>query len=181
MNLELLHRFIYEHREQIIKYNLQNKFRKYLKAQYELLAWHRKKLKLGKIDFELKETFFHGIPVYSYMDIRFVRQNTLEADEKKIDFILDRQSYKNNLKDNLAISTSLSILFWEIYKSLCTQYEKRLPSLAFRSDICDFILKLGFNTTLKGKKFGLFEDWRFVSDWIVDVLIDFCINFNIIF
>jgi len=45
------------------------------------------------------------------MDIRFVRQNTLEADEKKIDFILDRQSYKNNLKDNLAISTSLSILF----------------------------------------------------------------------
>lgn len=153
----------------------------YFIEQIKWLNWHRKKLKTGRIGFEIHETVFYGIPIYYYLDVRFIRQNNLESDEKRIDHILDRQAYKNNFKDNTALSSSLSILFWEIYQSLLEQYQKRLPTLAFRSELSDTVLHIGLTSSFKSKKIGVFERYSFLSDWIVDVLLDFCINWNIIF
>lgn len=153
----------------------------YFIEQIKWLNWHRKKLKTGRVGFEIHEIAFYGIPIYYYLDVRFIRQNNLEFDEKGLDNIMERQSYKNNFKDNVALSSALSILFWEIYQSLLEQYQKRLPTLAFRSELSDTVLHIGLTSTFKSKKLGVFENWSFLSDWLVDVLFDFCVNLNIIF
>lgn len=182
MNFEHLIQFIITNREAINNSKiLKRRFWLLLQYWVTLLEWHKKKLRPGKVGFDFHYIFFDGILIYSYTDFRFIRQNTYESDQLKPDAILERQSWKNNFKDNLALSSVFLILFWELYKILYTQFQERLPSLAFRSEFCDFILKFGFNIALKPKALGSFEHWAHVHYWITDVLIDFCINLNIIF
>lgn len=59
----------------------------FLKYHFHLLATKRRKLKLGKIVFEIKEYKLHDLtPAYKEeIDIKYVRQDTLDQDELKLE------------------------------------------------------------------------------------------------
>ena len=127
-----------------------------LQYEFALKEWHIKKLKLGKIEFELNELIFGDIIIYSYIDIRYVRQNTIESDEKKLDFILNRQSYKNNFKNNAAVAVVVLIILVKFYKGVWRFLYTALPTIFFRSSTCDSLLKLVFDYFINLKTFGVF-------------------------
>jgi hypothetical protein len=58
----------------------------FLKYHFYLIAYKRSKLKLGKIVFEIKEYKLDEMPAYKEeVEIRYIRQDTLDQDELKLE------------------------------------------------------------------------------------------------
>jgi len=58
----------------------------FLKYHFNLLATKRRKLKLGKVVFEIKEYKLDEMPAYKEeVEIRYIRQDTLDEDELKLE------------------------------------------------------------------------------------------------
>jgi len=154
---------------------------KYLRYQFELLAWKRNKLKLGAIAFEIKEYKFDEVVLWEEPEIRYIRQDTTIEDEQKLENILKRLGWQWDMRNYIALSVVLFGAFCYVIALLKIEYYNRLPTLAFRDPHCDFILRFGFETCFTPRSVGIFNDFTKMNFWLVDLLTDFCIHFNIIF
>lgn len=152
-----------------------------LKKEMEIYRLKKQKLKLGAIVFEIKETIFGGIPIWEDVDIRYIRQDNTDADELKIENRLKAIGWKWDFKNVAAFCIVIFMGLCEIYTYLEYWYRKYLPALAFRSEHFDYILKAGFEWTLTPFTFGILKQRFAMNYWLVEVLTDFCIYFNIIF
>lgn len=178
MNLEQLIKTIRQNFHRLKDENFALKFVQY---HIELLAWKRNKLKLGAIVFEIKETYFHGILLREDIDIRYIRQDNTDADELKLENRLKAIGWKWDLKNFSALLVVIFGLLCEIYSHLYAWYCKNLPTLAYRSEHFDHILKYGFENSIIAGEIGFYKKLSGLNFWLVDFLTDFCVYFNIIF
>lgn len=178
MNLEHLVKTIKENYHRLRDEKLALNFVRY---HIELLEWKRNKLKLGAIVFEVKETYFHGILLLEEVDIRYVRQDNTKTDELKLENRLKAIGWKWDLKNIIALLVVIFGFCCEMYTHLLYWYQKHLPTLAYRSEHYDYVLKYGFENVFIGGNVSLFKNLIIFNYWIVDTLTDFCTYFNIIF
>jgi len=153
----------------------------YLIYQFELLAWKKQKLKLGAIVFEIKEVKFDNTVLWEDIEIRFIRQDTTEDDYRKLENILKRLGWQWDAKNIIALSTVIIGFISYFIAYLRLMYYKYLPTLAFRADHFDFVIKFGFESTLTPYATESVAPLFRLNYWMVDVLTDFCVYFNIIF
>ena len=153
---------------------------KYLRYHIELLAWKRSKLKLGAIVFEIKELKFAEFPIREDIEIRFIRQDTSIEDEKKLENVMKRLGWHWDIKNYIALGVVIFCGLVYLYSELRILYCKHLPTLAFREPHYDYALKYGFDAGFI-THLGAFKEFSNLNYWIVDLLTDFCIHFNIIF
>ena len=178
MNLEHLCRQIKENYHRLRD---EKKALLFLKYQFELLAWKRQKLKLGAIVFEIKEILFYKKVLWEEIEIRYIRQDTSIDDEQKIENILKRLGWKWDVKNVIAITVVILGALSYFIALLRIQYYKRLPTIAFRSEHFDLVLKFGIESSLTPPELGSLGIMLKSSYWIIEVISDFCIYFNIIF
>lgn len=165
------------------KHRLRNQKRALIFLQYhlDLLAWKRKKLKLGAIVFEIKEFQLDGIVFWEDIEIKFIRQDTTEEDDRKLETLLKKLGWQWDTKNMIAAFVVIINSLVYAFAYIKTQYCYYFPTLALRSEHYDFILRCGFENAYLMHSVGFFKHafaWNF---WLVDVLTDFCIYFNIIF
>lgn len=153
----------------------------FVRYHIELLQWKRNKLKLGAIVFEIKETYFHGVLLTEDIDIRYIRQDNTDTDELKIETRLKAIGWKWDLKNILAILIVISGIIYTIYTSIYGWYCKNLPTLAYRAEHFDHLLKIGFENSLTTGEFGYFKKFSSFNHWLVNLLTDFCTYFDIVF
>jgi hypothetical protein len=153
----------------------------FVRYHYELLQWKRNKLKLGAIVFEIKETYFNGVLLHEEVDIRHIRQDNTKTDELKLENRLKAIAWKWDFKNVVALMFVIFGLSCELYTHLYYWYQKNLPSLAYRSEHYDYILKYGLENSLISGEIGCFKKMSSFNYWLVNTLTDFCTYFNIIF
>lgn len=68
---------------------LKKKINNFIKNYLFFLNLRLKKLKLGLVHFEIKQFFFANIFLYDIIEMRYVRQDTTEEDELKLEKRLD--------------------------------------------------------------------------------------------
>jgi hypothetical protein len=154
---------------------------KLVKYHAELLAWKKQKLKLGAIVFEIKEVMFHQTVLWEEVEIRYIKQDTTQEDERKVENILKRLAWRWDTKNILALIVVIVGILIYLWNFLWTQYCKYLPTLALRSDHYDYVLRYGFEAGISPNSIGTLKYWSDLNYWLVDVLTDFCTYFNIIF
>jgi len=153
----------------------------FVRYHLELLEWKKNKLKLGAIVFEVKETYFNGVLLHEEVDIRYIRQDNTDTDELKIENRLKAIGWKWDMKNIIALLVVIFGLCCELYTHLYFLYQKHLPSLAYRSEHYDYVLRFGFENSLTFGNVGFFKKISMTNFWLVDLLTDFCTYFNIIF
>ena len=153
----------------------------YLHYHWDLLLWKRNKLKLGAIAFVVKEYKFDEVVMWEDIEIKFIRQDTTEEDDRKLEVLLKRLNWEWNMKNYIALAVVVFGACVHIYVFFQTQYRKYLPTLAYRSEHYDFILKCGFESAFSYNSVGFFADFSSKNYWLINVITDFCIYFNLIF
>jgi hypothetical protein len=154
---------------------------RYVRYQFELLAWKRQKLKLGAIAFDVKEFKFDEIVLWEEIEIRYTRQDTSVDDEQKLENILKRLGWQWDVKNFIALGVVIFGALLYSYVVLKGLYQKHLPTLAFREFHYDYLLKYSFQATFAPGSVGIFKKLSDLNFWLVDVFTDFCTYFNIIF
>jgi hypothetical protein len=178
MNLEHLIKLIKnnQHKLKNKKFTLD-----FLRYHIKLLNWKKNKLKLGAIIFEIKETYFNGILLYEEIDIRYIKQDNTKTDELKLENRLKAIGWKWDFKNIVSfIIVVLGILF-EIYSLINKWYHKHLPTIAYRSEHYDYLLKFSFESSLALSNLSSFDQLILSNFWLTNTLTDFCLYFNIIF
>ena len=178
MNLEHLIKTIRENYNRLRNEAFALRFVKY---HLKLLQWKKNKLKLGAITFEIKETYFHGILLTEEIDIRYIRQDNTETDKLKIENRLKAIAWKWDLKNIISLLIVIFGIICELYTYVNYWYRKNLPTLAYRSEHFDYILKYGFETSFSLNETTFFTKFNSLNFWLIDLLTDFCIYFNVVF
>jgi hypothetical protein len=90
LNLEHLSNFI-TNNYQLIQQNklIKNRLKIYIKNYFFILNLKLKKLKLGLVNFEIKQFFFANIFLYDTLEMRYIRQDTTEEDEMSLEHRLE--------------------------------------------------------------------------------------------
>jgi hypothetical protein len=145
------------------------------------LEWKRRKLKLGAIVFEIKEFQFAGIVFWEDLEIRFIRQDTTEEDDRKLETLLKKLGWQWDTKNIIAFIVVATGAFLYIFAYMKMQYGYYFPTLAYRSDHYNYILHCGFENAYLTQSVGFFRHFFSLNFWLVDILTEFCIHFNIIF
>lgn len=177
MNVDLLIKTIKKNFHRIKDLELTLKFVKY---HIELLEWKKKKLKLGAIVFEVKETYFNGILIIEEVDIRYIKQDNTDTDNLKIENRLKAIGWKWDLKNFAALVTVIILTASQLYNYAYSWYCKNLPTLAYRSEHYDLVIKHGIENAFFLPNFGAFKKTLQLNYWLVDTVTDFCIYFNIL-
>lgn len=64
---------------------------RFLQYHLELLRTKKKKLKLGKVVFEIKQTLLYNTTIFIEFEMRHSALDTTDFDEKKVENIMKRQ------------------------------------------------------------------------------------------
>lgn len=178
MNLERLFKTIKDNYHRLAN---KDEMMNFLEYHIKLYQWKMRRLKLGAIVFEIKETIFYGIVVLEDVDIRYIRQDNTKTDEMKLENRLKAIGWKWDVKNVLAFLIVIFGLLCELYTHLNYWYKKNLPTLASRYEHLDYVLKYGFEHSVTSGTIGCFKEWSKDSLWLVEVLTNFCTHFHIIF
>jgi hypothetical protein len=154
---------------------------RFLRYQFELLAWKKQKLKLGAIVFEIKEFTVAGITLFEEADIRYIRQDTSEDDAMKFENRLKALAWQWDFKNIGALIIVSSLGFLIIYAHLYVWYCENLPSLAFRDPNADEMIYFAFESTLVFRNTEFFKSLILLNYWLVNTIVSFCINYGMLF
>jgi len=163
-------------------YRLRNEQEALNFVQYhiKLLEWKKKKLKLGAIVFEVKETYFNGILLYEDVDIRYTKQDNTETDNLKIENRLKALGWKWDLKNIVAAAVVIFLIFLSLYAFCRKWYCDNLPALAYRPEHYNFVIRHGIENSFSASPAATGQHYRALNYWLVDVVTDFCVYFNIL-
>lgn len=178
MNFERLLKFYVDNYDLIRNKKLA---RSYIDYQYNLLLWKRGKLKLGAIVFEIRETFFHEVKVYEWIEIRYIRQDNTESDNIKLETRLKAIGWKWNYYNYIALAIVILGFLIQIYVFIHNWYVENLPTLALRSEKCDQLIHYSFESTLLNFNLSFLNNIKLINYQFVDLLTEFSIYFNILF
>lgn len=175
--------------EQKIKYillnlhNLPNKKRAIFYLQHEMywFKWRKRKLKLGKIGYIFHQDRIGDWIYNERVSIKYVRQDTIDADENSFEAILDHFSWQWTTTH---IWTFIILLFFGI-KHLCKlAYWFYLSNFAYifaRSSFLDSLIRVGFKSLYEYNLIKSLDKWSYLNYSVIDSAADFCIFFDILF
>lgn len=153
----------------------------YLFYHYDLLLWKKKKLKLGAIVFIIRQYKFDEVLLWEEAEIKFINQDTTLDDERSFETIYKKFSWEWNTRSYIALSVVIFIALRKIKKFFKGLFYFYLPTLVYRDNLNDYIIKLGFQQVYNYNSISGFADLSRISYWLIDVLTDFSIHYNIIF
>ncbi len=155
----------------------------FLKYHFYLLAQKRKKLKLGKIVFEIKEYKLDEMPAYKEeVTIRYVRQDTLDDEELKLENRLKALNWKWDFSH---ISAFLIITFFAIgltYVYSYWWYCDNFPAFAFKPIKHLHLVKEAMNTlnTPTIIKIGILDYLKYKNIWLINLLTKLAIKLDVL-
>ena len=152
----------------------------YLCYHYDLLLWKRKKLKLGAIVFIIKEYKFDEVLLWEEAEIKFINQDTTLEDERSLEAIFKKLAWEWNARSYIALGVVVLIGLSKISRFIKAVYRSYLPTLAFRNDFNDYLVKCGFEEAYNYHSIGVVAEAARPSFWLIEVLSDFAIYYNII-
>ena len=146
----------------------------FLKYHFHLLATKRRKLKLGKIVFEIKEYRLDDLaPAYKEeIDIKYVRQDTIDQDELKLENRLKALAWKWDFSH---VAAFLIVFFFAvslIYIYAYWWYCDNFPALAFKDKKFDLLVKSSFDLLI-GEAFTIninFTNLKSFNIWLADII-----------
>jgi len=177
MNLEYLCKVLWQNYDRLPHRQLTLDVLAY---QFRLLAWHRKKLKLGAIVFEIKEVKAYEFVLWEDIDIRFIRQDTTKADANKLENILKRWAWKWDFYNVLAFILVASLFLLLAYAGLYCWYCNNFPAFAFRNKKFDILVKFTLQLLVPHcfSRSIFFRRWVSWNVWINNILIEYCLTFD---
>lgn len=130
----------------------------FLKYHFHLLATKRRKLKLGKVVFEIKEYRLDEMPAYKEeVEIRYIRQDTLDDDELKLENRLKALAWKWDFSHVAAFLivnfVAVSIIYIYIYWWYCDTF----PTFAFKPKKFKNIVRYGIPSIIVATNPGTFR------------------------
>lgn len=156
----------------------------FIKYHFHLLAVKRRKLKLGKIVFEIKEYRLDEMPAYKEeVEIRYVRQDTLDQDELKLENRLKALAWKWDFSHVAAWIIVNSIAVGIIYVYIYWWYCDTFPALAFKPKKYDQLVKCSIDTVL-GQRTLLKVNFANLSEfnlWLADITSKLAIKADVFF
>lgn len=152
----------------------------YIRYQFELLAWKRQKLKLGAIVFEIKEIVIAEITLWQDVEIRYIRQDTTQDDELKIENRLKALNWQWDFKNVGAFVIVFSAACLFLYACAVVWYQNAFPELAAEDKKLPGLLRFLFSLTFTSVGVGQFKSGLMFNFWLVDVLTDFCVFYSVI-
>lgn len=177
MNIEKLCRDV---RENFSRFKDTRLVLKFLKYQFELLAWKRQKLKLGAIVFEIKEIVYGDVLLAEEVDIRYIRQDNTQEDELKIENRLKALGWRWDFKNIGAFIIVFAVACIFIYFQIYAWYCEYLPTLAYRDSRSDKMLYHSLELTLASSTLAVFRFLMVSNYQLVDALTSFCIDYDMI-
>lgn len=153
----------------------------FLSYHFKLLEWKKRKLKLGAITFEIKEITAYEFVLWEEVDIRYIRQDNTDEDEKKIENILKRFAWKWDFKNiaSFILVSSVALVF--IYATIYCWYCDTFPSFAFREKKYNELIKFSVYSSFSYAPIGFLNKWIILNNWLLDLLVDYCIMFDLLF
>jgi hypothetical protein len=162
-----------------IRFKLISFFKNYI----FLLRFKLKKLKLGKVTFELKYFFFANILLYTWIEMKYAQQDLIENSELKLENRLKALAWKWDFANVLAFFI-ITLIGYFIIKTLIIFYLKSWFPAFFKNEIFSELFIFTFKTQLISNhtpfsdiSFNLFKVIRAMSKVFVDNIISFYNHF----
>jgi len=152
----------------------------YLCYHYDLLLWKRKKLKLGAIVFIIKEYKFDEVLLWEEAEIKFINQDTTLEDARSLEAIFKKLAWEWNGRSYFALGVVIFIMLSKIIRFFKGLYYSYFPTLVHRSDINNYIVKCGFEQAFGYNSIGDLAILSRPSFWLIDVLTNFSIYYDVI-
>ncbi len=152
----------------------------YLSYHHDLLLWKRKKLKLGAIAFVIKEYKFDEVLLWEEAEIKFINQDTTIEDARSLEAIFKKLAWEWNARSYIALGVVLLIMFSKINRFFRGVYQSYFPTLVFRDDFNNYLVKCGFQEAYSYHSIGHLAEVSRPSFWLIDVLTDFSTYYDII-
>ena len=156
------------------------KTRMFLLYHVDLLQRKRKKLKLGKVVFELKRYVVAEITIFEELEMIFIRQDNTIENELKIENRLKALDWKWDFSNVGAFIIVASFALLLCYAFIYCWYCENLPEFAFRRQEIDELIKFNFYNIYVGPTVTHFKLFKVSNYWIYEALSDFSIKYNIL-
>lgn len=145
----------------------------------KLQEYHRQKLKLGSLVFEIKEHTLMGFTIYEVIDIRYTRQDNTFEDSLKIDNRLKALNWKWDIYNILAFILVISFIVIFIYSQLYLWFFENLPFLFENDTKRQNLVKYVFDSSFRNN-LSLFKNFNNVNLWLNNLLFNVCDYYNIL-
>lgn len=178
MNFEHLLKLINNHFF-VIKKNffLKKKIQIFINNYFFNLNLKLKKLKLGLVHFEIKQFFFANIFLYDMLEMRYVRQDTTEEDELKLEKRLDAIKWKWDFQ-NVAAFLIISIIIWFIFKNYLDFVIKELFYSFYEIEKFDALSLYTFKSSFQCNILKTLECFKIVNELFVKSLLSGFMHFK---
>ena len=152
-----------------------------LALEIEILQHRRERLYLGKVGFEFKPFMYNGINVCTLVEMTFTRQDMTRYEPYKLENLLQRFTWKTDTAHIIPLIILLYFMFRYFWKKFKAHVISELPTFFYRYEHYDAIIRIGFETTIYQCPIGSLKKWHYINLSMVDVLVDFCAYFDILF
>lgn len=156
---------------------LKKKINNFIKNYLFFLNLRLKKLKLGLVHFEIKQFFFANIFLYDIIEMRYVRQDTTEEDELKLEKRLDAIKWKWDFQ-NIAAFLIILIFTWFIFKNYLDIVIKELFYSFYDTERFDAISRYTFKNLFDLKMIESFSYFKIINKIFMESLLTFSMHFN---
>jgi hypothetical protein len=175
--------------EQLIKtyvlnyHNILNKKRALsnILNELDLLRIKKEKLKLGKISFEIKYTMFEGIVLHEELEMIHCRQDNTEANERKLENLIDYYSWKWDFNNVGAVLVIFYILYSFVKIYFLDHFNLNLFFYSFsEEDFMQELLRYNFQNMANDSKFFKFPPFTRINFFFYHLLSESVIFFKLV-
>ena len=153
----------------------------YVIDEYALLKKKREKLKLGKIIFEIKNTYFNEILIYEELEMIHCRQDNTRQNELKLETILKRYDWQWDFNNIAAAILVLYFSYCLIKAYLFANFFVFLvPVELTDSPAFCALLQYTFSSMSVETRFLRFAPSRLVAPLIYDLIGEIVVFFKLI-
>jgi hypothetical protein len=179
LNLEHLSNFI-TNNYQLIQQNklIKNRLKIYIKNYFFILNLKLKKLKLGLVNFEIKQFFFANIFLYDTLEMRYIRQDTTEEDEMSLEHRLEAIKWKWDFK-NVAAFLLIAIIVWFILKNYLDITVKELFYTFYDTEKFDQLTTYTFQSSFENKITTTLTYFNYINKLFVTTLLTGFMHFKL--
>jgi hypothetical protein len=153
----------------------------YFRYEIYLLFWKRRKLKLGKIIFDIREYRSQGFLLFEEIRIVYVRQDNTEEQSYSLEAWVEYFSWQWDWVNILAFLALLGFIFNQIKFQLFVFFARPWIYFFIRFDFEEYIYRMLLKDLFQVPHIGLGILYNKQNEWFVNVCIDLCSFCNIFF
>lgn len=145
----------------------------------KFMDYHRQKLKMGKIIFEIHEINVGEFTLHETVDIRYIRQDNTRTDALRIDNRLAALDWKWDIYNVLAFIIVVSGIIFFLYVQYLNWYNQNLYHLKDGNYRANLIRDFAFDTFFK-KSYNVSRKFMAVNSRLNMVMLELCEHFKIL-